>query len=450
MESWLFTETPLRFLIDPIWRDEAFSFLLASRPMHEIVTITSQDFNPPLYYLVLHIWMILFGTSEIALRSLSVLFAVGGFFAVYEFFLLVMKQSKLRSTIFTCLVVLNPLLLFYAFEARMYSMLFCAAAFAHLWFFLKKPLPLTLTLIAGLYTHYFMGLVIVGQVCALILKRAQIKEYLPYLVAGLVFLPWAVYFLSQLETGGGFWISSITPSMLPHLFSYVYTGVQKDFWLPLENGSVVTNSFYALSFFFGSVIVLASTLSIINQSTHEQLRYWLLQCLVPIGAVLIADLFIPLYLPRYLISLSLALSMIVLILAIQLRGAYAFVSLALFALLSSYFQFVQLDHRDRGDLRETIQEVETLLDTNDLVYVRSELDLMPAQYYAGVDRVRVYDRPYDQIPQYVGKVLIPESLVTNELPLFPQKAAIIEKDRSFSIDFRLNQSLPEDFRDQVD
>lgn len=58
-----------------LWLDEAISYFIAAKPLGEIVRYTaSQAFeHPPGYYLFLHLWMRLAGTSEFALRFLSTL-----------------------------------------------------------------------------------------------------------------------------------------------------------------------------------------------------------------------------------------------------------------------------------------------------------------------------------------------------------------------------------------
>lgn len=47
---------------------------MAKQPIGDIISTTVKDFSPPLYYIVLHFWMMLFGHSEIALRALSLVF----------------------------------------------------------------------------------------------------------------------------------------------------------------------------------------------------------------------------------------------------------------------------------------------------------------------------------------------------------------------------------------
>ncbi len=56
-----------------LWLDEAFSAWFSARPLHELWTdVPRYELHPPMYYTLLKGWSDLFGTSESALRSLSV------------------------------------------------------------------------------------------------------------------------------------------------------------------------------------------------------------------------------------------------------------------------------------------------------------------------------------------------------------------------------------------
>jgi mannosyltransferase len=59
---------------ESLWFDEAFSIRMATLPLGELLpTIRREDFNPPLYYLILHGWIRWFGDSEWVLRLFAVL-----------------------------------------------------------------------------------------------------------------------------------------------------------------------------------------------------------------------------------------------------------------------------------------------------------------------------------------------------------------------------------------
>src|SRR3954454_17666927 len=58
------------------WIDEGIAVGIASHPLAGIPRILGQDGNPPLYYLLLHLWMLGVGDGEAATRALSLLFAL--------------------------------------------------------------------------------------------------------------------------------------------------------------------------------------------------------------------------------------------------------------------------------------------------------------------------------------------------------------------------------------
>src|SRR4030042_4565194 len=104
-----------------LWGDESWAATLAIKPYLQIVQIVSRDTSPPLFYLLLHTWMKIFGPSEIAIRSLTFLFFLGTVFTAYliaSYF-----WDKKTGLLAALLTFTNPFLFQYAFEGRMYSLL---------------------------------------------------------------------------------------------------------------------------------------------------------------------------------------------------------------------------------------------------------------------------------------------------------------------------------------
>src|SRR5688572_27598207 len=58
-----------------LWFDEAFSWRLSQFPLPELISRDAQDVHPPLYYILLKGWTVVFGASLLALRSFSVFLA---------------------------------------------------------------------------------------------------------------------------------------------------------------------------------------------------------------------------------------------------------------------------------------------------------------------------------------------------------------------------------------
>jgi len=209
----------------PIWLDEANSALIAGREIGGIAEALSRDNNLPLYYFVLHAWMRVFGNSEIALRSLSAVFYLGGCLAVFAMARRFTGQR--RAGWYAALFYeSSALAVRQAQNVRMYSLLGLLSALstwcwlrvfrdrersgrAWMWFFVVNAL--------GLLTHVWFVFVLIGQAAATVLfERRQIWRFL--LSAAGSTLPfvvlWGRVFWEQLHNGATGWMPRLQPTLL--------------------------------------------------------------------------------------------------------------------------------------------------------------------------------------------------------------------------------------------
>jgi 4-amino-4-deoxy-L-arabinose transferase-like glycosyltransferase len=101
-----------------LWTDEAWVALAALSPTPAAALAAGQS-TPPLYLLT--VWSIahLFGSSEIALRSLSLLFGVG---LLPLFWLLARRLAPLPAALLSlALVAFSPVMVYYSKELKQYS-----------------------------------------------------------------------------------------------------------------------------------------------------------------------------------------------------------------------------------------------------------------------------------------------------------------------------------------
>lgn len=206
-----------------LWADEGNSAALAMRSLSRIAQDAAADIHPPLYYWLLHLWASLFGTSETALRSLSVVFGVA---TVYLIYLIGCRlQGESTGLVAALVAAINPFLIYYAQEARMYAALGFWSALALYTLTLivlregsnqLRPSPglaalLVVALAGGLYTHYtFPAIIAAINVLYLIWlwdsqRRGHIWERMAWwwglhLVALILFLPWLPIARRQLAT----------------------------------------------------------------------------------------------------------------------------------------------------------------------------------------------------------------------------------------------------------
>src|SRR5215210_6356260 len=184
--------TVVKFFVESLWRDEAFSWAMATNGL-AVLPLTARDFNPPLYYLLLYGWMQITGSSEAAMRSLSILFFVGTLWVAWRFMVDLFGVPARRAAPYLVLFAINPMLSYYAVEARMYSLLALLAATSYYAYLTKRPTLYIVSTTAGLYTHYFMLLVIACQCAGALLtgRFAEARRRIPVLAAPLILLaPW--------------------------------------------------------------------------------------------------------------------------------------------------------------------------------------------------------------------------------------------------------------------
>ncbi len=151
-----------------IWNDEAYSVYLAQLGLAEMAAATAADIHPPLYYGLLHYWLMLAGSGEFAVRCLS---AVPGVLAVPLLYALGRQLGGRGLGVATgAVAALSPFLVFYSQEARMYTLLVAFVTAAG--FFAWKATQLlparawlpgyVLASALALYTHFYSLLAIAG------------------------------------------------------------------------------------------------------------------------------------------------------------------------------------------------------------------------------------------------------------------------------------------------
>ncbi len=221
-----------------LWGDEGFAAVLAQKPVMEMIKTVARDTSPPLYYICLHAWMKVFGTSEVSIRVLSFLFFLGLCFVV---FLIARHLFDEKTGILTgALTFLNPFLFYYGFEGRMYSILALTSTLS-IYFYLKKRWGAwVLATTAALYSHHFALLVVFVEGIWTLVDFLKKKKYSwkkiwgtfwPYLAVFALYIPWfyPLYYQTRLVESG-FWlgkpgIKEVLALLISFLGGPVKTGV---------------------------------------------------------------------------------------------------------------------------------------------------------------------------------------------------------------------------------
>lgn len=107
--------------IRPLWYDECLTLVISRLPtLHAISRAMPADGQPPMQYLLAHLSLTLFGTSEVALRLPETLAFAGAALGVYLF---VRRRSAPAFAFLAMATLIGSGMRYYAYEARPYSLL---------------------------------------------------------------------------------------------------------------------------------------------------------------------------------------------------------------------------------------------------------------------------------------------------------------------------------------
>lgn len=191
-----------------LWFDEMFSVHAAEQPWNNILDFVAADLvHPPLFYLILKIWMAIGDSDLLWLRALPFLISC---LAIVPFVLLG-RELKLRyEVIATALFFLSVsgILINYAQRVRMYTLLM-ALSLTSVWLFVRYLnsgnglIPLMAINILALYTQYFAAFVIGCEILVILaLYRDKWRAAFWLTVSSLLaFLPWAIRVLLAARSG---------------------------------------------------------------------------------------------------------------------------------------------------------------------------------------------------------------------------------------------------------
>ncbi|MBF0188229.1 MAG: glycosyltransferase family 39 protein [Magnetococcales bacterium] len=236
----------------PYWKDERFTVNLTQMDVASILGWGDKnDVHPPLYYLTVHYWIQIFGTSPMAFRSVSAL--LGTILIIPAW----MVGRRLFGTVpahgMALMVAIVPFHVHHAQDARMYPLFLLCSLLALLAFLRLRDGVAgmgwksvhVLAIVASLYTHNYavflpvvLNLYMVGLWW---MKRRDpriqrlFRTWILLQVAiGLLYLPWITVMLKQVsDIQGNYWIER--ESLFRYIFGSlaIYSGTLKYIMTPL-------------------------------------------------------------------------------------------------------------------------------------------------------------------------------------------------------------------------
>lgn len=214
----------LRFVTrSELWLDEALSVNIARLPLSDLGDALEQDGAPPLYYVMLHFWIRVFGHGNLAVRSLSGVLSVATLPVAYFAGRRIGGPTVGPTVGWLTVLVLatSPYAIRFGTESRMYAllMLLVLGGYLALRRALEQPTLPRLALVAGItasliYTQYWsfyllavigVGLVVVRRMGSAELRSSATAAIAAMGVGFLAFVPWIPIFRYQLAHTGTPW-----------------------------------------------------------------------------------------------------------------------------------------------------------------------------------------------------------------------------------------------------
>ncbi len=167
------------------------------------------DFHPPFYYLLLRGWGLLFGFSEVALRSLSVVLGVGSVWIIYK----IAKEMGLKHPeLASIILATSGLYIYFSQEARMYILASFLVLLSFLFFVktLKKGrvgdfIGFSISLALSGMTHYLTLTMIPVYWLIGVIKKKNFNWWKKFITSHIIILGfyilWSPLLLKQIKNG---------------------------------------------------------------------------------------------------------------------------------------------------------------------------------------------------------------------------------------------------------
>jgi mannosyltransferase len=376
-----------------VWLDESHSILAAKLSLPELIQFVASRSHPPLYFLLLHGWIVL-GDGEFVVRFLSVLWGLVGIAALYT---LGRRMLGVRTgTLAALLLAVSPIHIWHSQDARMYPLLLVLAILSSYFLLraLARPRPALwliygLLAAAALYTQNTAALTLAAQGTYAAIHIAATRQWrllrglaLALATIALLYLPWLPLSASQAShLQQYFWISSPTPRAIIDTFDYLSSAFlfQDSPWhsnLDYWPGSLLYLAYLAL-------FLLGARQAIRRLGYHSLLLFLLI--LLPVAGEYAVSQVRPIYLNRTLLVVAAPLFILYAAggLGRPSRTRVAAYALLVLALALNAFSLSNMFHSaTKEGWREAAGLVTELSQAGEAIFFDQGIAQVPFNYYS--------------------------------------------------------------------
>ena len=282
--------------------DEPFTIFHAQGDLKDLFEMLKTENNPPLFFILLHFWIKVFGISAFSVRFLPMIFSILTAPVIY---LLGKRFFSFRTGLIAALIyTFSNYHLLFAHEARVYS-LFGLLTVTSMYFFLqlsyrsdtRTKVFFIIANILLIYSHFFGFYVLFIQfVSCLLIKNLRTRILGMYMITLVVvfiaYLPYLSVFISRfvLTSGHGTWVPRpVFSDLYKMVWKFSNVPVTTVFFLFLLFSAFI---FYTFQYFQNKKTVSGMTAVILT---------WFF---LPYLLMFILSFRIPMFLDRYLVFIS--------------------------------------------------------------------------------------------------------------------------------------------------
>jgi mannosyltransferase len=360
-----------------IGHDEPFSIYHAQFGFNDLIQQLKGYNNPPLFEILLHFWIKLFGISSFSVRLLPALFACLSPVALYYF---AKHNFSIRVGIASSLMLtFSDLLLYYAHDCRVYSLFVLLSLTSFYYYFevideirktvLKQILFIFFSTLL-IYAHYFGILILVFQALHLILfyRKHFFKMCINYLMILVLYSPCIFIVIKRFGvTSKGNWIEP--PSGIESLYNmlWVFSNV------PVITVICITILFFALI----KVVICKTYLHLKENSSAVLVLLWFL---LPYFGMFFISYWMPMYISRYLIFVLPAYYILLVLCVENLLKKAIYINTVLVFLILGFAFTNKLNPDKKQPIFETIQLIKQNKDSSTLVVFGTD-EILPTVAY---------------------------------------------------------------------
>lgn len=376
---------------ESLWYDESYSAAIVNHSIPDIINMTAGDSHPPLYYLMLHVFTLVFGRSVLALRAFSALGAVA--LAAWGFGPVRRALGNRFALIYTFVTFALPITFSMAQEARMYTWAAFFVTGSALYGYLaykdglrRDWIIFGLCTLAAAYTHYYALLAAV-IICVIIFIAMLIekKRIVPFLcsagAAAAGYVPWVFILAGQMgRVGSNFWIPPVTGEVIRNTLVYPFSNK-----FSYKLSSPLSDSFVDAALYVSAAFILFGIIfRIIKKDQSVKLAVLAAAAFIlTIGAGIIASSVIrPVLVERYMVTV-LGLFILALSFGIGALGkrVLPIAGCAVILALSLPQTGFVIKHRENGPMAEAQAYLDPLLEPGDVFLHTDEHTMGTFCYY---------------------------------------------------------------------